>query len=141
MIPFILNLLKSPKMLGALGIFALIGFLYFQNARIESLGLRNDDLKSQLAVAEYNIDSLDKSAREALQKARRNTEIIVTQQENTQLILDRIEQNTKIFTKAQHDLNNIAIKKPGLLEARVNKATLRVFTQIEEETRRFKEDL
>jgi len=52
---------------------------------------------------------------------------------------DSVDSKLEIFKK--HNLDNLASEKPKLIENRVNKATEQVFSQIEQETREFNEEM
>lgn len=104
------------------------GYFYYKDtqATIRQLEANNVQLK---IVAEDNQRTI-----ETLQEnAERSNEL--TSQLNEQLQQSEIRRNELINTFRRHDLTNLTMKKPGLIEKRVNRGTEKAFDDIESITR------
>ena len=104
------------------------GYFYYKDtqATIRQLEANNAQLK---IVAEDNQRTI-----ETLQEnAERSNEL--TSQLNEQLQQSEARRNQLINTFRRHDLTNLTMKKPGLIEKRVNSGTEKAFDDIESLTR------
>ena len=78
-----------------------------------------------------------------IQKQNESIERYLEQQKNQQVQLDQLESEKRAAmedvnrlrkTFAKHDLDKLALAKPGLIENRINKASARVMATLEEIT-------
>ena len=78
-----------------------------------------------------------------IQKQNESIERFLEQQKNQQVQLDQLESEKRAAmqdvnrlrkTFAKHDLDKLALAKPGLIENRINKASARVMATLEEIT-------
>ena len=78
-----------------------------------------------------------------IQKQNESIERYLEQQKNQQVQLDQLESEKRVAmedvnrlrkTFAKHDLDKLALAKPGLIENRINKASARVMATLEEIT-------
>ena len=78
-----------------------------------------------------------------IQKQNESIERYLEQQKNQQVQLDQLESEKRAAmedvnrlrkTFAKHDLDKLALAKPGLIENRINKASARVMASLEEIT-------
>ena len=78
-----------------------------------------------------------------IQKQNESIERYLEQQKNQQVQLDQLESEKRAAmedvnrlrkTFAKHDLDRLALAKPGLLQNKINKASARVMTTLEELT-------
>ena len=78
-----------------------------------------------------------------IQKQNESIERFLEQQKNQQVQLDHLESEKRAAmedvnrlrkTFAKHDLDKLALAKPGLIENRINKASARVMATLEEIT-------
>ena len=138
---FLLTFLKNPKILAGLGLVVLIaiigGYIYFQKGAIENLKEKNADLIKDLEISIAREQAQRDALKDLRDQAKNNLEVLNEYQRSVERIKESINENKRIFE--EHNLSNLAAKKPGLIETRVNKATIRVFKQIEDETREFYE--
>jgi sensor histidine kinase YesM len=89
-------------------------------------------LKSNAIVLETEIEKQNESIKNHLAEQKRvNEQMNVLQEQNQQAMREVKEVRDKF---ARHDLNNLALMKPGLIERRVNAGTKKVMTDLIELT-------
>jgi|TARA_B110000908_G_C10190768_1_gene420356 predicted negative regulator of RcsB-dependent stress response len=111
-------------------IFGLIGTVGFgayreyndMKQRIETLRENNVKLK---IVAEENQKALEQAQEFAVEMGERNSELHVNLQK-AEVYTDKLRGKLQ-----RHDLTLLSLKKPGLIEKRVNNATQKVWDEIE----------
>ena len=93
----------------------------------------NTTLKANNAALEGAVEE-QKLAMESLQNdfALQGNSLIAMQSKNQQI---EAEMNRYLDIFKRHDLNKLAIAKPGLLETKVNRGTKNVFDTIENDSR------
>ncbi|MAI37483.1 hypothetical protein [Alteromonas sp.] len=118
------------KVYAFLAVFGIVGAIMFgayteykdmQN-RIATLRDNNAKLET---VAKANMEALEKASAHAAQMESQNLAL----QSNLQKAEEYKDQLLGKFQK--HDLSLLSLKKPGLIERRVNNATKKVFDDIE----------
>ena len=118
-------------LIGGVAIVGLVvsGFFYVQNLRSQI-----DVLKSESAVLSASNENLEQTLDETLEARERQSERVSTLQTR----LQESEQETNELRRIllDHDLTNLALEKPGLIERRVNDATKNVFDDLESITSR-----
>lgn len=111
-------------------IFGLVGTVAFgvyreyndMKERIQTLRENNVKLK---IVAEENQKALEEAQQFATEMNERNQELQVGLQE-AEVYTDKLRSKLQ-----RHDLTLLSLKKPGLIETRVNNATKKVWNEIE----------
>ena len=100
------------------------GWFYYTDtqARIAQLQQNNAQLK---IVAEDNERTIDTLKSDAETNARLSAQLTEELQQS------EIRRNALINTFSRHDLTNLALKKPGLIEKRLNNGTEKAFDDIE----------
>lgn len=118
------------KVYAFLAVFGIVGAIIFgayteykdmQN-RIATLRENNAKLET---VAKANMEALEKATAHAAQMEAQNLAL----QTNLQKAEEYKDQLLGKFQK--HDLSLLSLKKPGLIETRINNATKKVFDDIE----------
>ena len=115
---------KLSIILGGLLIATMSGsYLY-----IKYLNNQITTLKSNAVILESEIEKQNESIRNHLgEQERINKQLDVLQEEN----LEAQRQVKEVRDKfARHDLNNLALMKPGLIEKRVNAGTRKVMQDL-----------
>ena len=115
---------KLSIILGGLLIATMSGsYLY-----IKYLNNQITTLKSNAVILESEIEKQNESIRNHLAEQERiNKQLDVLQEEN----LEAQRQVKEVRDKfARHDLNNLALMKPGLIEKRVNAGTRKVMQDL-----------
>lgn len=129
----LLALAKSPTLwlAGGIAAAAFAGYMYYMHTQntILSLELNNSTLKSNQVILQATIDS----EKEALDRTKEQYEVLFREFSELQEANEQAEAYSesliKILTK--HDLEYLALKKPGLIENRINNATKKIFSDIE----------
>ena len=120
---------KAKLIVGGLAVFAIgltiwFGYLYvtglqekveFQAKEIVKLETSNQSLEKKLGQVEEDLEENKKN------QAVLNEELQQAREDKGELI--------KLFS--DHDFTNLVNKKPGLIEKRINKATDKVFDELE----------
>ncbi len=100
------------------------GFYFYQDAqkRIATLQQNNAKLETVAKTNEMTINSLQESQ-----------EKFATLNKDLQMKLDKAEEYGDDLRKKlhKHDLTRLSIKKPGLIEKRINNGTKKLFERIE----------
>ena len=119
---------KLSLILGGLLVVSLAGSTYYINYLNDQISI----LKGNQIVLETEIEKQNESIERYLE-----------QQKNQQVQLDQLESEKRAAmedvnrlrkTFAKHDLDRLALAKPGLIQNRINKASARVMATLEEIT-------
>lgn len=134
---------KLNLILGALLMVSVAGsamYINMQKATIEKLQIELQTAINNQAVLENTISSQNNQITEQLEQQKISQERITQLNEDSKLA--QAEVNKLRNTFARHDLNNLAIAKPGLIEKIVNKGTVKVNKELVELTnpRQFDEE-
>ncbi|MDA9266545.1 hypothetical protein N9P69_00960 [Gammaproteobacteria bacterium] len=134
---------KLNLILGSLLIVSIAGsamYINMQKATIEKLQIELQTAINNQAVLENTISSQNNQITEQLEQQKISQERITQLNEDSKLA--QAEVNKLRNTFARHDLNNLAIAKPGLIEKIVNKGTVKVNKELVELTnpRQFDEE-
>ena len=134
---------KLNLILGSLLIVSIAGsamYINMQKATIEKLQIELQTAINNQAVLENTISSQNNQITEQLEQQKISQERITQLNEDSKLA--QAEVNKLRNTFARHDLNNLAIAKPGLIEKIVNKETVKVNKELVELTnpRQFDEE-
>lgn len=133
----LLGLLNNKFVIfGIVGAIA-FGWYTYTNYKLDKQKDQIEKLDFKVKIAEANTEAYLKAIKETNSLIQKNTELLAQQREENEKIRADIKKQQEIFEK--HNLENLAAKKPGLIEKRVNQATIRVFEQIESETKEFYE--
>jgi predicted negative regulator of RcsB-dependent stress response len=109
------------------GLLGTVGFGVYREyndmkQRIETLRENNVKLK---IVAEENQKALEQAQEFAVEMGERNSELQVNLQE-AEVYTDKLRGKLQ-----RHDLSLLSLKRPGMIEKRVNNATKKVWDEIE----------
>ena len=117
---------KLSLILGALLLASLAGSSYYIDSLNDRIGvLRGNQIVLESKVQEQN-DAIDNYL---ARQQQTQAQLDILEQEKRQAMED-VNRLRKIF--ARHDMDNLALAKPGLIETRVNKASDRVMTNLEQ---------
>ena len=117
---------KLSLILGALLLASLAGSAYYIDSLNDRIGvLRGNQIVLESKVREQN-DAIDNYL---ARQQQTQAQLDILEQEKRQAMED-VNRLRKIF--ARHDMDNLALAKPGLIETRVNKASDRVMTNLEQ---------
>ncbi len=120
--------MKLSLILGGLLVVSLAGSIFYINY-----------LNDQIAILKGNQIVLETE----IQKQNDSIDQYLKQQETQQLQLNQLESEKKAAmedvnklrkTFARHDLDELTLAKPGLIQNKINKASARVMTNLEELT-------
>ena len=126
---------KLNLILGALLMVSIAGsamYINMQKATIEKLQIELQTAINNQAVLENTISSQNNQITKQLEQQKISQEKITQLNEDSKLA--QAEVNKLRNTFARHDLNNLAIAKPGLIEKIVNKGTNKVNKELIELT-------
>ena len=115
--PIILVLLLSGVLAGG-------GYFYYTDTQNTIAQLRTNNAQLKI-VAEDNERTINAMKEDAETNAELAAELTLELQESEQ------RRNALINTFSRHDLTNLALKKPGLIEKRLNNGTEKAFDDIE----------
>ncbi len=122
--------MKLNILLGFL-LITTVGGSYFyinmQKAHIKQLQVELQTAVNNQAVLEGTIAQQNTQMQEQLESQRQNQALISELSEANDEARQEVNQLRNTF--ARHDLNNLAIAKPGLIEKIVNKGTAKVHQQ------------
>lgn len=104
-------------------VMAIAGALYFQHSRIE-------DLNQELANARTTIETQKNTITTIRDTVKRNRKSL--SEFNSKVKEIRSETNELQQTLSEHNLEELANEKPGLIENRANNATKELFDNFEE---------
>ena len=128
--------LKLNLILGGLLMVSIAGsamYINMQKATIERLQIELQTAINNQAVLENTISSQNNQITEQLEQQKINQERITQLNEDSKLAQAEVTKLRNTF--ARHDLNNLAIAKPGLIEKIVNKGTNKVNKELVELTK------
>ena len=122
--------MKLSILLGVL-LITTVGGSYFyinmQKAQIKQLQVELQTAVNNQAVLESAIAQQNAQMQEQLESQRQNQALISELSDANDFARQEVNQLRNTF--ARHDLNNLAIAKPGLIEKIVNRGTARVHQQ------------
>ena len=122
--------MKLSILLGVL-LITIVGGSYFyinmQKAQIKQLQVELQTAVNNQAVLESAIAQQNAQMQEQLENQRQNQVRIAELSEANDFARQEVNQLRNTF--ARHDLNNLAIAKPGLIEKIVNRGTAKVHQQ------------
>ena len=132
--------IQTNIILGGLLIASLSGsalYINLQKSKIEKLQV-------ELNVAVQNQKVLENTVSEQNERMKQQLEDQKVSQEKIRQLTEANNKANEEVTKlrntfARHDLNNLAIAKPGLIENRFNNATADVFGDIENDSKAISE--
>ena len=122
--------MKLSILLGFLFITTVGGSYFYinmQKAQIKQLQVELQTAVNNQAVLEGTIAQQNTQMQEQLESQRQNQALISELSEANDEARQEVNQLRNTF--ARHDLNNLAIAKPGLIEKIVNKGTAKVHQQ------------
>ena len=126
---------KLNLILGALLMVSIAGsamYINMQKATIEKLQIELQTAINNQAVLENTISSQNNQITKQLEQQKISQERITQLNEDSNLAQAEVTKLRNTF--ARHDLNNLAIAKPGLIEKIVNKGTNKVNKELIELT-------
>ena len=100
------------------------GYFYYTDTQATIAQLRENNTQLKI-VAEDNERAINAMKEDAETNAQLAAELTLELQESEQ------RRNALINTFRRHDLTNLALKKPGLIEKRLNNGTEKAFDDIE----------
>lgn len=109
---------------GMLGVAAWGAKYYYDSTQATIAQLRENNAKLEV-VAKTNEETISRLNQDAVQMAALNTSL---QQELQQAEVYKEELLGKL---QKHNLSQLSLKKPGLIEKRINDATAKVFDDLE----------
>ena len=119
---------KLSLILGGLLVVSLAGSTYYINYLNDQIGI----FKGNQIVLETEIEKQNESIERYLEQ-QKNQQVQLNQLEaDKQAAMKDVNRLRKTF--ANHDLDQLALAKPGLLQNKINKASARVMTTLEELT-------
>jgi biopolymer transport protein ExbB/TolQ len=119
---------KLSLILGGLLVVSLAGSTYYISYLNDQIGI----LKGNQIVLETEIEKQNESIERYLEQ-QKNQQVQLNQLEaDKQAAMKDVNRLRKTFAK--HDLDQLALAKPGLLQNKINKASARVMTTLEELT-------
>ena len=119
---------KLSLILGGLLVVSLAGSTYYINYLNDQISI----LKGNQIVLETEIEKQNESIERYLEQ-QKNQQVQLNQLEaEKQAAMKDVNRLRKTFAK--HDLDQLALAKPGLLQNKINKASARVMTTLEELT-------
>ena len=119
---------KLSLILGGLLVVSLAGSTYYINYLNDQIGI----LKGNQIVLETEIEKQNESIERYLEQ-QKNQQVQLNQLEaDKQAAMKDVNRLRKTF--ANHDLDQLALAKPGLMQSKINKASARVMTTLEKLT-------
>lgn len=110
-----------------LGVF-LISSLSASGIYIKNLNNQISTLKANQIILDSKIKEQNQSIKNYLAKQKENLEQINSLEKDKQEATRAVTELRNKF--ARHNLNNLALMKPGLIENRVNKGSKKVFDEL-----------
>jgi hypothetical protein len=105
-----------------------IGYFYYKDTQA-TIGT----LRSNLATAEVAVDLAQAEIKTLNENQVKQAKLIGELNQKIHLASADIDALRKMFRK--HDLSNLALKKSQLVEKIINKATMKIFKELEDETK------
>ena len=100
------------------------GYFYYTDTQSTIAQLRENNAQLMIAV-ETNEETIDNMSKQALISAELSLEL------TAKLQASESSRNRLIEVFGKHDLTRLALKKPGLIETRINNGTKKAFDGIE----------
>ena len=100
------------------------GYFYYTDTQARISQLQENNAQLMIAV-ETNEETIDNMSKQALLSAE------LSQQLSEKLQVSEASRNRLIEVFGKHDLTRLALRKPGLIESRVNNGTKKAFDGIE----------
>ena len=100
------------------------GYFYYTDTQATIAQLRENNAQLMIAV-ETNEETIDNMSKQALISAE------LSQQLSEKLQVSEASRNRLIEVFGKHDLTRLALRKPGLIESRINNGTKKAFDGIE----------
>ena len=119
-----LRLYAIVAIVGVLGVAAWGAKYYYDSTQATIAQLRENNARLEV-VAKTNEETINRLNQDAVQMAALNTSL---QQELQQAEVYKEELLGKL---QKHNLSQLSLKKPGLIEKRINDATAKVFDDLE----------
>lgn len=94
---------------------------------------RMQSLANEKAALEVQMQQQEAAMKKQLEVMRLQEESLTNMNERAAVVEAQMKDYLKIFK--DHDLTRLARAKPGLIESRANKATDRIFTEVENDTK------
>ena len=100
------------------------GYFYYTDTQARISQLQKNNAQLMIAV-ETNEETIDNMSKQALISAE------LSQQLSEKLQVSEASRNRLIEVFGKHDLTRLALRKPGLIESRINNGTKKAFDGIE----------
>ena len=100
------------------------GYFYYTDTQARISQLQENNAQLMIAV-ETNEETIDNMSKQALLSAE------LSQQLSEKLQVSEASRNRLIEVFGKHDLTRLALRKPGLIESRINNGTKKAFDGIE----------
>ena len=94
---------------------------------------RMQSLANEKAALEVQMQEQEAAMRRQLEVMQLQEESLSKMNDRAAIVEAQMQDYLKIFK--DHDLTRLARAKPGLIESRANKATNRIFTEVENDTK------
>ena len=124
------NIVLGGLLIASLAVSAM--YINMQKSTIEKLQIELQTAINNQAVLENTISSQNNQITEQLEQQKISQERITQLNEDSNLAQAEVTKLRNTF--ARHDLNNLAIAKPGLIENIVNKGTKKINKELTELT-------
>jgi septation ring formation regulator EzrA len=118
--------LKLSLVLGILLVATVSGSVWY----IDRLSDQISILKGNQIVLESKVEEQNEAIDNYLAKQQQTQAQLNTLESEKRQAMEDVNRLRKTF--ARHDLDNLALAKPGLIQSRINKASARVMTTLEE---------
>jgi Holliday junction resolvasome RuvABC ATP-dependent DNA helicase subunit len=121
-------MISLPYSLGVIATLLVLfaGYAYYSESKIE-----------QLVKANTQLEQINAQNAEAISQLERDIKSIYELNNALKKDLDKADETKRTLSKtlSNHNLTRLSIEKPGLIEKRINDATAKKFTALEEYTR------
>lgn len=129
LLPLALPFFKTNilKIVGVLGVVLIIGFGYYQYKSNIKLQAQNYNLQATVVETQFRMDTILSQAEKIVEV---NAKLMKNERELNQSLFDLSHK----FNKNGRDFENLARRKPGLIQPIINNATRDTFRCIEKTT-------
>jgi|TARA_R100000995_G_C3426400_1_gene96387 CRISPR/Cas system-associated protein Csx1 len=124
------NIILGGLLIASLGASAL--YINLQKSKIEKLQVELNVAIQNQKVLENTVAEQNENMKQQLENQKQNQEKIRELTETSNKANEEVKKLRNTF--ARHDLNNLAIAKPGLMEGIVNRGTKKVNSELIELT-------
>tara|TARA_R100000654_G_C2609637_1_gene116486 strand:+ start:78 stop:503 length:426 start_codon:yes stop_codon:yes gene_type:complete len=124
------NIILGGLLIASLGASAL--YINLQKSQIEKLQVELNVAVQNQKVLENTVAEQNENMKQQLENQKQNQEKIRELTETSNKANEEVKKLRNTF--ARHDLNNLAIAKPGLMEGIVNRGTKKVNSELIELT-------